>query len=62
MRLLPSARDSTLGQQVASLVNGEIDAGNHEVRFNASSLPSGVYFCRMQAGRFIGVKKLAMVK
>jgi hypothetical protein len=39
---------NTLGQQVAQLVNGEIEAGFHEARFDASALPSGVYFYRMQ--------------
>ncbi len=40
---------STLGQKVAELVNGDIDAGSHEIRFNASNLASGVYFYRLTA-------------
>jgi hypothetical protein len=39
---------NTLGQKVAELVSGVIDAGYREVQFNASRLPSGVYFARLQ--------------
>jgi len=52
---------NTLGQQVAHLVNGEIDAGYHEVKFDASKLPSGVYFYRLQAGSYAETKKLLLV-
>jgi hypothetical protein len=51
-----------LGQQVAQIVNGEVDAGNHDVQFNASNLASGVYFYRIQAGNFVESKALLLVK
>jgi len=38
---------NTLGQKVAELVSGIIDAGSQAVRFNASGLSSGVYFARL---------------
>ena len=51
-----------LGQEVAQLVNGEVEAGYHEVRFDAAGLPSGVYFCRMNAGRFVKTMKMIIAR
>ena len=53
---------NTLGQKVAELVNGDIDAGFHEIRFMGTNLASGVYFYRLQAGSFVDVKKLVLCK
>jgi hypothetical protein len=50
-----------LGQQVAVLVNGEQDAGSHDVQFNASGLPSGVYFYRLQAGAYVETRHLVLL-
>jgi hypothetical protein len=49
---------NVLGRQVAQLVNGEMDAGNHELHFTAANLASGVYFYRLQAGEFVQAKSL----
>jgi hypothetical protein len=52
-----------LGQEVATLLNNEaMGEGMHEVQFDASGLPSGVYFYRMQAGEFSATKKLLLMK
>jgi hypothetical protein len=53
---------STLGSEVATLVEGEQSAGLHEVTFDAAGLPSGVYFCRMHAGTFSANRKLLLVR
>ena len=51
-----------LGSEVASLVNGEIEAGVHKLNFNAVGLNSGVYFYTIKAGNFSETKKLMLMK
>jgi 1,4-alpha-glucan branching enzyme len=53
---------NTLGEQVATLVQGEQEAGYHEVRFDASGCSSGVYFCRLTAGNFVQTRKLLLLR
>lgn len=47
-----------LGREVATLMNGEMTAGNHEMEWEASELPAGIYTCRLQSGQFIQSKQL----
>jgi protocatechuate 3,4-dioxygenase beta subunit len=51
-----------LGQQVASLVYEKQEAGIHQVRWDGSGFPSGMYFYRIQSGDFCAVKKCLLVK
>jgi len=51
-----------LGKEVATLVNEKQQPGIYEVSFDGSNLTSGVYFYRIQAGDFIQVKKMVLVK
>ncbi len=51
-----------LGREVAMLVNDKLQAGNCEVTFNAEGLPSGTYFCRLQAGEFMQTKRLLLLR
>ncbi len=53
---------NTLGQQVATLVYGDIDAGFHSVQFHASGLASGVYFYRLAAGSYVDTMKLLLIR
>jgi hypothetical protein len=53
---------NTLGQQVATLVQGEQEAGYHELQFDASGLASGVYLYRLQAGSYVETRKLILVR
>lgn len=51
-----------LGREVGTLVNREQTAGSYTVSFDASDLPSGVYFYRITAGGFRAVRKLVLLK
>lgn len=51
-----------IGRQVLLLVNEFKLAGNHTIQLNADNLPSGVYFCNMQAGDFSSNKKIILLK
>lgn len=51
-----------LGQEVASLVNENMKVGRHEVEFNASDLPSGIYLYKIQIGQFEQTRKLILQK
>jgi hypothetical protein len=51
-----------LGTAVASLVNEMKEAGNYSVTFNASELPSGIYFYTLTSGNFMSTKKLILLK
>jgi poly(3-hydroxybutyrate) depolymerase/ligand-binding sensor domain-containing protein len=51
-----------LGRQVAVLVSKELSAGTYSSQWNASDVPSGVYFYRLQAGSFSETKKLIVLR
>jgi hypothetical protein len=51
-----------LGQEVATLVNEHQAPGTYTVKFDATSLASGMYFFRVQSGWFSAVKKMMLVK
>jgi plastocyanin len=51
-----------LGVEIATLINGEESAGQHEINFNAENLPSGIYLYRIQAGTYVQTKKMSLMK
>ena len=51
-----------LGSEVTTLFDGYAIAGKHELKFNATNLPSGVYFYQIKAGEFIKTKKMILLK
>lgn len=51
-----------LGNVVATLVDEFKPAGYHEVEFDAANLPSGIYFYKLEAGKFTSVKKMMLVR
>ena len=53
---------NTLGQKVATLVEGEVDAGSHEATFDAGGLPSGLYLARLIAGGTVQTTRMQLVR
>jgi flagellar hook assembly protein FlgD len=56
-----------LGQEIVTLVNGELPAGNHTVLWNAHDtsgreVSSGIYFYRLTAGNFVATKKMICLR
>lgn len=51
-----------LGNEVVDLVNGQKEAGTYEVEFNAANLPSGIYFYKLQSGKFTAVNKMILMR
>ena len=51
-----------LGNEIAELVNKEVEAGRYQVVFDASLLPSGMYWYKMQTNNFIETRKMLLIK
>ncbi|HEY6626117.1 MAG TPA: T9SS type A sorting domain-containing protein [Ignavibacteriaceae bacterium] len=53
---------NTLGQEVAEIINSKLKEGYHEIDFDAGTLTSGIYFYRLEADKFVDVKKMIVIK
>ena len=53
---------NSLGEEVTTLVNGFENAGLKTVTFNASDLPSGIYYYRIQTDNYVETKKMILLK
>jgi len=53
---------NTLGQSAKVLETGYKQSGNYSITFNASALPSGIYFYKLEAGNFSQIKKMILIK
>jgi hypothetical protein len=51
-----------LGQEIATLVDGQQDAGYKSVKYDMSTMPSGVYLYRLTAGTFTDLRKMILMK
>jgi len=51
-----------LGEKVVTLVDRQQERGSHSVLWNAGSLASGIYLCRLQAGGWSRVNKMVLLK
>jgi uncharacterized protein (TIGR02145 family) len=53
---------NSIGQTVQLLENGYKNAGTYTITFDASELTNGIYFYKIEAGKFIQVKKMILMK
>ena len=51
-----------LGREIRTLVDEVKTAGNYSIKFDASALPSGVYFYRIQTKSFVDSKRMVLIK
>jgi hypothetical protein len=51
-----------LGREVATLVDEQLPPGNYKREWHAQDMASGVYLYRLQAGEFVGTKKLLLLR
>lgn len=51
-----------LGHEVATILDKSKEAGMHTLQFDAANLSAGIYFCRIQAGDFVAIKRMVLVK
>lgn len=53
---------NAIGEQVETLINSYFLAGSYELKFNATHLPSGIYFYNLLTGEYNSVKKMILLK
>lgn len=53
---------NAIGQEISTLINQDLNAGKHQVVFNAQDLPSGIYFYKLESTNAVQMKKMALMK
>lgn len=51
-----------LGREIQTLINKNLSPGNYEVEFDATELPSGIYFYKLSSGNFTETKKMMLIR
>jgi len=51
-----------IGQKIAELVNGKLDAGKYKYSWNAINAAAGIYIYELRANKFVSVKKMLLLK
>jgi hypothetical protein len=51
-----------LGREVTELVNEQKPPGSYEIKWDASALPSGIYFYQINAGSFTETRKMVLIR
>jgi len=53
---------NVLGQKVATIVSTRQEAGIHQIEWDATEFASGVYYYKIQAGEFVDVRKMVLIR
>ncbi|MBL1124526.1 MAG: T9SS C-terminal target domain-containing protein [Ignavibacteriae bacterium] len=53
---------NALGEKVAELVNGKMEAGRYRYQWNAANVATGLYIYELKTNKFSSVKKMMLVK
>ena len=53
---------NTLGEEVATIASDRLSAGSYSYKWDASNLASGVYVYRLQAGDYVEIKKMVLMR
>ena len=51
-----------LGRNLETFDEGRQSSGEHSVRWDATGVPAGVYFCRLEAGGLVQTTRLVVVR
>jgi hypothetical protein len=51
-----------LGREITTILSEELSAGTYSRQWNANGMTSGVYFCRLQGGSFMEIKKSVLLR
>ncbi|MBT8379233.1 MAG: T9SS type A sorting domain-containing protein [Ignavibacteria bacterium] len=51
-----------LGNEIATIVNENLSAGEYEIEFNGNGMSSGIYIYQLKSGSFIQTKKMILLK
>lgn len=51
-----------MGKEISTLINRELEPGSYKVNFDASGLPSGVYYYKIKSGYFEEAKKMVVIR
>ncbi|MBL8008191.1 MAG: T9SS type A sorting domain-containing protein [Ignavibacteria bacterium] len=53
---------NSIGKEVTTIVNSLLNPGIYKYEFNGESLPSGIYFYKLEAGDFVETKRMVLLK
>ena len=50
------------GEKVVSLIDNQVESGDHLIHWDAGQFPSGIYHCRFISGKNLIIKKMLLIR